>query len=68
MRLFGFIIRRHRDLLIRFLLRPHDLKMSASSLGTTVWRFEMSSSSCGLVTPVFFVSLPFGECKKKTMR
>lgn len=65
MRLFGFIIRRHRDPLIRFLLRPHNLKISASSLGAKVWRFEMSCSSCGLVTVVFFVSLSFGECNKK---
>jgi hypothetical protein len=25
----------------------------------------MSSSSCGLVTAVFFVCKPFGDCKKK---
>jgi len=52
----------HRILLTLFLLRPHNLKMTASSLGTKKWKFEMSSSSCGLV---FFVSLPFGERKKK---
>lgn len=58
-------IERHRILLTHFLLRPHILKMSASSLSIKMWTFEMSSSSCGLVTAVFVVSLPFGECKKK---
>jgi hypothetical protein len=56
---------RQRIILTHFLLRPHNLKMSASSLSTKMWMFEMSSSSCGIVTAVFDVFLPFGECKKK---